>query len=141
MPMSRMSVLAVVAALTLAPVGLAGASVGTRSASQGVDAADVRALAIDPKNPAILYAATTGGIFRTTNGGRSWRSVRRAWTRGAEATRQPSIGLGEDLRVRTEDAIGSGLELDGEVVQLSAFRSEDGGRRAFGGIARPSRRR
>jgi hypothetical protein len=59
----------------------------------------------------------------------------------AEATRQPSVGLGQDLRLRSVDVIGSGLELDGEVVQLSAFRSEDGGRRAFGRIARPSRRR
>ena len=58
----------------------------------------------------------------------------------SEATRQPSVGLGDDLRLRTENAIGSGLELDGEVVQLSAFRSDDAGRRAFGRIARPSRR-
>ena len=58
----------------------------------------------------------------------------------SDATRQPSVGLGEDIRLRTENAIGSGLELDGEVIQLSAFRSEDGGRRAFGRIARPSRR-
>jgi hypothetical protein len=33
--------------------------------------------------------------------------------------------------------IGSGLELAGEVIQLSAFRSDDGGRRAFGRIAPP----
>ncbi len=59
----------------------------------------------------------------------------------AEWSRQPSAGLGEDVRVRSEHVIGSGLELDGELVQLSAFRSEDGGRRAFGRIARPSRRR
>ena len=57
------------------------------------------------------------------------------------ANRQPSAGLGEDLRLRGEHVIGSGLELDGELIQLSAFRSDDGGRRAFGRIARPSRRR
>jgi hypothetical protein len=60
---------------------------------------------------------------------------------GSLATRQPSVGLGEDLRLRGQSVIGSGLELAGEVIQLSAFRSEDGGRRAFGRIARPSRRR
>jgi hypothetical protein len=56
-------------------------------------------------------------------------------------TRQPSAGLGEDVRLRGERVLGSGLELDGELIQLSAFRSDDGGQRAFGRIARPSRRR
>jgi len=59
----------------------------------------------------------------------------------AELSRQPSVGLGEDVRLRGAQIIGSGLEFDGELIQLSAFRSEDGGRRAFGRIARPSRRR
>ncbi|MGH3077654.1 MAG: ARPP-1 family domain-containing protein [Gaiellaceae bacterium] len=59
---------------------------------------------------------------------------------GALTTRQPSAGLGEDVRLRGERIVGSGLELDGELIQLSAFRSEDGGQRAFGRIARPSRR-
>ena len=57
----------------------------------------------------------------------------------AEWTRQPSAGLGEDVRLRGSRVIGSGLELDGELIQLSAFRSENEGR-AFGRIARPSRR-
>ncbi len=56
-------------------------------------------------------------------------------------SRQPSAGLGEDVRLRGERMIGSGLELDGELVQLSAFTSGDEGRRAFGRIARPSARR
>lgn len=56
-------------------------------------------------------------------------------------TRQPSAGLGEDVRLRGEGVVGSGLELEGELIQLSAFTSRDGGRRAFGRIARPSRRR
>jgi hypothetical protein len=59
----------------------------------------------------------------------------------AEAARQPSVGLGDDVRLRGEHVVGSGLELDGELLQLSAFTSRDGGRRAFGRIARPSRRR
>jgi len=45
------------------------------------------------------------------------------------------------VRLRGPGVIGSGLELDGETIQLSAFTSEDGGQRAFGRIARPSRRR
>jgi len=59
----------------------------------------------------------------------------------AAVTRGPSAGLGEDLRLRGPGVIGSGLELDGETIQLSAFTSEDGGARAFGRIAAPSRRR
>jgi hypothetical protein len=54
-------------------------------------------------------------------------------------TRGPSAGLGEDLRLRGEGVIGSGLELDGELIQLSAFTSDGGPR--LGRIARPSRRR
>jgi hypothetical protein len=59
----------------------------------------------------------------------------------ARVTRGPSAGLGEDVRLRGTGVIGSGLELDGEVIQLSAFTSEDEGSRAFGRIARPSARR
>ena len=59
----------------------------------------------------------------------------------ADASRQPSVGLGDDVRLRGDRVIGSGLELDGEPIQLSAFTSRDGGRRAFGRIARPSSRR
>ena len=59
----------------------------------------------------------------------------------ARVTRGPSAGLGEDMRVRGETVIGSGLTLDGETIQLSAFTSSDGGARAFGRIAQPSRRR
>ena len=60
---------------------------------------------------------------------------------GAHATRGPSAGLGQDVRLRGARLVGSGLELDGETIQLSAFTSGDGGARAFGRIARPSRRR
>ena len=32
----------------------------------------VRALAIDPLTPAILYAAATSGVFKSIDGGASW---------------------------------------------------------------------
>ena len=59
----------------------------------------------------------------------------------AAVERQASAGRGEDLRVRGDGLIGSGLELDEELLQLSAFSS--GGWRAAGAgrIARPSSRR
>jgi hypothetical protein len=59
----------------------------------------------------------------------------------ARATRGRSAGLGEDVRLRGNGVIGSGLELDDETIQVSAFTSDDAGERAFGRIARPSRRR
>jgi hypothetical protein len=59
----------------------------------------------------------------------------------ARVVRQPSAGLGNDVRLRATGMIGSGLELDGELLQLSAFTTEAGADRAFGRIAQPSRRR
>jgi hypothetical protein len=58
----------------------------------------------------------------------------------AKATRGPSAGLGDDVRLRGDGVIGSGLELDGELLQLSAFSSGHERPRALGRIARPSRR-
>jgi hypothetical protein len=57
----------------------------------------------------------------------------------AARTRRPSAGLGEDVRLEGASVIGSGLELDGELIQLSAFSSAQASR-PFGRIARPSRR-
>jgi len=55
----------------------------------------------------------------------------------ATHARQASAGLGEDVRLRRESVIGSGLELNGELLQVCAFTSDD----RSGRIARPSRRR
>jgi hypothetical protein len=55
----------------------------------------------------------------------------------ATATRRPSAGRGEDVRLRGAGCRGSGLELGGELLQLSAFTADDARRSR---IARPSRR-
>ncbi len=60
-------------------------------------------------------------------------------TAAALAVRQPSAGLGLDVRLRGPRVIGSGLELDGELLQLSTFTDETTG--PAGRIVRPSRRR
>jgi hypothetical protein len=39
----------------------------------------------------------------------------------APRRREPSVGLGEDVRIAAKGLVGSGLELDGELVQLSAY--------------------
>jgi ARG and Rhodanese-Phosphatase-superfamily-associated Protein domain len=38
----------------------------------------------------------------------------------ANSSRRPSAGLGNDVRLRGDGVVGSALELDGEVIQLSA---------------------
>ena len=57
--------------------------VGTRTAQGGVEVwtshgpygRGVTALAIDPHIPSTLYAATSGGVFRSTDSGASWSPV------------------------------------------------------------------
>jgi hypothetical protein len=51
----------------------------------------------------------------------------------------PSVSLGEDIRLASDGIVGSGLEFDGELVQLSAFSSE--GARPRTRLMRPSLRR
>jgi ARG and Rhodanese-Phosphatase-superfamily-associated Protein domain len=53
--------------------------------------------------------------------------------------RRPSAGLGEDLRLRGEGVVVSGLELDSELIQLCAFSTEAPGMSTR--IKRPSARR
>jgi hypothetical protein len=56
----------------------------------------------------------------------------------AARSRRPSAGLGGDVRLRGKRVVGSGLELDDELIQLCAFSSDGSGLRRR--IARPSRR-
>jgi hypothetical protein len=42
----------------------------------------------------------------------------------ARRSRQLSVALGEDVRIRSTQVVGSGLELGGELIQLSAYSSE-----------------
>jgi len=53
--------------------------------------------------------------------------------------RSPSAGLGEDLRLAGAGVVGSGLMVDEEVLQLSAFTTSENRPRTR--VARPSRRR
>jgi hypothetical protein len=57
----------------------------------------------------------------------------------ADRSRRRSPGLGDDVRVRGEGVVGSGLELERELIQLSAFSSDEERRPAP--IAHPARRR
>ena len=56
----------------------------------------------------------------------------------ADATRGPAAGLGVDVRLRGPGVVGSGLELDGELLQISAFTLP--GESTASRITRPSLR-
>jgi hypothetical protein len=58
----------------------------------------------------------------------------------APRSRRHSAGLGDDLRLRGDGVVGSGLELDGELLQLCTFTSA-GAVQPETRVARPSRRR
>jgi hypothetical protein len=56
----------------------------------------------------------------------------------APGRRQPSAGLGQDLRLADDGLVGSGLALEQELLQLSVFSTDSSASRTH--IARPSRR-
>jgi hypothetical protein len=41
----------------------------------GLTTTYVSALVIDPLNPAVVYAGTSNGVFRSANGGASWTAM------------------------------------------------------------------
>lgn len=58
------------------------------------------------------------------------------------STLRPSPGLGDDLRLHGADVSGSGLVVDGETIQLSAYSRDSRHAPEFASrISRPSRRR
>jgi ARG and Rhodanese-Phosphatase-superfamily-associated Protein domain len=56
-------------------------------------------------------------------------------------SRRASAALGDDIRLRGEDIVGSGLEYNDELVRLSAFSTARGSSSAATRITRPSWRR
>jgi hypothetical protein len=57
----------------------------------------------------------------------------------AARSRRPSPGRGNDVRLSGDGVVGSGLELDGELIQLCSFSASRGG--ATVRLVRPSQRR
>jgi hypothetical protein len=59
------------------------AIIGARTVCAGINVwsgigpygGSARALAIDPQNPGTIYAGTSGGVFKTTDGGTSWNAA------------------------------------------------------------------
>jgi photosystem II stability/assembly factor-like uncharacterized protein len=74
-PRARIIAICIVLATVLPRVTLAQ---GTQSpipewVGIGPDSGSLSALAIDPQNPKIVYAATRGGLFKSTDGAASWK--------------------------------------------------------------------
>lgn len=63
--------------------------------------------------------------------------------RDAIVERRQSVALGFDLRLESQDIIGSGLEFDNQILQMSVFLKDEGGasRQQTGGFQRASRRK
>src|SRR5271169_6103205 len=60
--------------LLLSPAFLGWANpVRAQWSSAGPQGGEVLALAIDPVNPQTVYAGTGGGIYKSTNRGKSWQ--------------------------------------------------------------------
>ncbi|MBE3587293.1 MAG: hypothetical protein IMW93_01830 [Thermoanaerobacteraceae bacterium] len=60
----------------------------------------------------------------------------------ARVARYPSVGLGEDLRIKAKELVGSCLALDGRVIHLAIFAREDREtERRSGPLSRPGWRR
>jgi hypothetical protein len=90
---------------------------------------------------AVDAGAARAGTAPDRDAAREWldATLRATWAPA------PAVGMGRQLALRSAARVGTGLDCDGELVQLSAFPGEDGpaadGRR--GGparVLRPSRR-
>lgn len=69
-----------IAFILLLGLALAGAALAERWVPIGPDGGASRALAADPRDPDVLYAGTDGGVFKSVDGGRSWRPSSRGLT-------------------------------------------------------------
>lgn len=74
--MTRSPLISIFAVLSWGLAAVASAGVN-RWTTHGPSGADVVAIAVDPSNPAIVYAGVSshGGVFKTTNGGESWNPI------------------------------------------------------------------
>ena len=50
--------------------------------NSGPEGGNITALAIDPITPATLYAAAQGGLFKTVDGGKNWKTILGGFTGG-----------------------------------------------------------
>ena len=102
------------------------ASAGWRSSSPTAGPASTtsRGPTRMPATTASCCTATCSTRSSSSTGRRRRRRGPTCWSRpclAPPAVRQPSAALGADLRIKAAGVMASGLELDGEVLQLSAY--------------------
>jgi photosystem II stability/assembly factor-like uncharacterized protein len=70
-----------------------GAATWHRVAARGLSLVTPRTLLVDPRSPDTIYAAGEGGIFTSTNGGRSWSILNAGLPRGSDNRLLPVLSL------------------------------------------------
>ena len=89
--------------------------------SLGPDGGYPNILRIDPKNPQVLYGCTTGGIFKTVNGGLSWRAMNVGFLAYQEGSWSMWLAIrGFDIDPRNPNILYAATE-------QGVFKSVDGG--------------
>lgn len=89
--------------------------------SNGLKAGDVRTLVIDPKNVSTLYAGSQIGVFKSTDGGGSWKEINVGLTKSNASAPYPAYGV-HSLVI---DPVSSSTLF--AVLDSGLFKSIDGG--------------
>lgn len=84
-----------------------------KPAADGMRGLEIRDLALDAKNPQVLYAATSRGMFRSTNGGASWKEA--------------NVGISSTDMQRVAIDPSNPQRLFAAAVTGSMYRTVDGG--------------
>src|SRR5919198_6268059 len=116
---ARLLSIGLVASTWFAAAGVALAGVGVWGPSLGPLGGDVTALAFDPHDPSTVYAGADSGagVFKSSDGGRSWRAVNSGLT-GDHATNVEALAVDPKMPSTVYAGTRDGV-----------FRSADGGRR------------
>jgi photosystem II stability/assembly factor-like uncharacterized protein len=92
------------------------------------DSVTVESLAVDPGKPRTLYASTTDGLYKTTDGGRSWSNIRGNLPKVVKESVVRSILV----HPKSSNVLWAGLSNDG------VYKSTDGGatwRESYAGMS------
>jgi photosystem II stability/assembly factor-like uncharacterized protein len=88
------------------------------------------AVAVDPQDPATVYADALGGIYKSTNGGANWRASLRAARhfRPDDSRVHSGVALAVDPQHRTTVYTITASLNDPPAYESLIYRSQDGGR-------------
>ena len=140
-PAALAATLAAVALAGAAPPATAGSNVWT---SLGPDGGFVETVVGDPAHPQVLYAGSRGGVFKSVDGGASWRAASRGLlihpiTALAVDSHQPGTVYAAAGDTTTLE-VGLAVSRDGgatwsQTVSFSNGYARDGGEEHFSSVA------